>query len=198
MKMLLKLAMTSALALAFVGQANAAVITFDEVGIGPTVDGFYNGGGGPNLGADFLAGDWVVISGFGQTSQPNFVFSQSGTGFLNIAAGFTGALSFTYGAFDTFTATVYDGLNGTGTALGSVNLAANNVFAFDLVTINFSGTGQSFAISGGGAQFGFDDVTFNVGGAVPEPASWALMIAGFGLVGSAMRRRKPSVSVSYA
>jgi PEP-CTERM motif len=35
-------------------------------------------------------------------------------------------------------------------------------------------------------------------GAVPEPASWALMIAGFGLVGSAMRRRKPSVSVSYA
>ena len=28
----------------------------------------------------------------------------------------------------------------------------------------------------------------NVGG-VPEPASWALMIAGFGLVGSAMRRR---------
>jgi PEP-CTERM motif len=40
-------------------------------------------------------------------------------------------------------------------------------------------------------------------GAVPEPASWALMIAGFGLVGSALRkgngrRRKPSVSVSYA
>jgi hypothetical protein len=34
--------------------------------------------------------------------------------------------------------------------------------------------------------------------AVPEPASWALMIAGFGLVGSAMRRRKPSVSVSFA
>jgi len=26
-------------------------------------------------------------------------------------------------------------------------------------------------------------------GAVPEPASWALMIAGFGLVGAAMRRR---------
>jgi hypothetical protein len=26
--------------------------------------------------------------------------------------------------------------------------------------------------------------------AIPEPASWALMIAGFGLVGSALRRRK--------
>jgi hypothetical protein len=32
--------------------------------------------------------------------------------------------------------------------------------------------------------------------AVPEPASWALMIAGFGLVGSAMRRR--ATKVSYA
>jgi PEP-CTERM motif len=31
---------------------------------------------------------------------------------------------------------------------------------------------------------------------VPEPASWAMMIAGFGLVGGAMRRRK--VSVTYA
>jgi hypothetical protein len=29
-----------------------------------------------------------------------------------------------------------------------------------------------------------------VGAAIPEPASWALMIAGFGLVGGAMRRRR--------
>jgi hypothetical protein len=28
--------------------------------------------------------------------------------------------------------------------------------------------------------------------AVPEPASWAMMIAGFGLVGSALRRRTPA------
>jgi PEP-CTERM motif len=34
-------------------------------------------------------------------------------------------------------------------------------------------------------------------GAVPEPASWALMIAGFGLVGSAARRRA-TVRVAYA
>jgi hypothetical protein len=31
-------------------------------------------------------------------------------------------------------------------------------------------------------------------GAVPEPASWAMMIAGFGLVGSAMRRRVTKVA----
>ena len=33
-----------------------------------------------------------------------------------------------------------------------------------------------------------------VNAAVPEPATWAMMIAGFGLVGGAMRRRKTSVA----
>ena len=35
-------------------------------------------------------------------------------------------------------------------------------------------------------------------GAVPEPATWAMMIAGFGLVGGAMRRRKTRIAVTYA
>ena len=35
-------------------------------------------------------------------------------------------------------------------------------------------------------------------GAVPEPASWALMIGGFGMVGGAMRRRKVNTRVSFA
>jgi hypothetical protein len=34
--------------------------------------------------------------------------------------------------------------------------------------------------------------------AVPEPTTWAMMIAGFGLIGSAMRRRADRVSVRYA
>jgi hypothetical protein len=34
--------------------------------------------------------------------------------------------------------------------------------------------------------------------AVPEPASWALMIAGFGLTGAALRRRAATVRVSYS
>jgi len=35
-------------------------------------------------------------------------------------------------------------------------------------------------------------------GAVPEPATWAMMLMGFGLVGGAMRRRKVSTSVTFA
>ena len=45
-----------------------------------------------------------------------------------------------------------------------------------------------------------DTVTINVGptGAVPEPATWAMMIAGVGMAGGALRRRKGNVSVRFA
>lgn len=39
---------------------------------------------------------------------------------------------------------------------------------------------------------------FVTSGAVPEPASWAMMIAGFGLVGGAMRHNRRGLSVRYA
>lgn len=40
---------------------------------------------------------------------------------------------------------------------------------------------------------------FRVNGAVPEPATWGMMLAGFGMVGFALRsRRKPAVRVTYA
>lgn len=35
---------------------------------------------------------------------------------------------------------------------------------------------------------------FSIGSAVPEPASWTMLIAGFGLVGGAMRRRATAVA----
>ena len=41
------------------------------------------------------------------------------------------------------------------------------------------------------ADFAVDNVSMK---AVPEPGSWAMMIAGLGIVGSAMRRRRTSVS----
>lgn len=40
---------------------------------------------------------------------------------------------------------------------------------------------------------GLSEVRFETAAAVPEPATWAMMIGGFGLVGGAMRRRQVRV-----
>jgi hypothetical protein len=48
-----------------------------------------------------------------------------------------------------------------------------------------------------GSEPVFGDLTATVTG-VPEAASWALMLAGFGLVGGAMRRRRQSAQVTFA
>ena len=90
----------------------AFTVDFDAVPTNDFVNGFYNGGtssggaSGPNLGVDFLAGDWFTPTNFGQTSQPNSAFSQSGSGSVNVAAGFTSQFGFTYGEFSPTTSTL--------------------------------------------------------------------------------------------
>ncbi|MEO9467510.1 PEPxxWA-CTERM sorting domain-containing protein [Parasphingorhabdus sp.] len=55
------------------------------------------------------------------------------------------------------------------------------------------------ASGGDGYSVDYLSLVGDVAGAVPEPATWAFMIFGFGAVGGAMRRqRKANVKVSYA
>lgn len=64
-------------------------------------------------------------------------------------------------------------------------------------------TSVVFAATDGGGNdftwFGIDDVQFWQNAAppgVPEPASWAMLIAGFGLVGAAIRSRRSATAVA--
>lgn len=57
-------------------------------------------------------------------------------------------------------------------------------------TLTFAAAGTSESLGGY-----VDNITLS---AVPEPASWAMMISGFGLVGGAMRRRTVRTAVSFA
>ncbi len=75
---------------------------------------------------------------------------------------------------------------------------------FQTTSINYLATGASTAISftiSSSTQIGFNDplidgVSFAATNAgVPEPASWAMLITGFGLVGSVARRRRVVATV---
>lgn len=62
-------------------------------------------------------------------------------------------------------------------------------------TLNFAGA-TYFIASSGSADRNFNSIFWDISsvtaggtGGVPEPAAWAMMLAGFGLVGGAMRRR---------
>jgi len=95
--------------------------------------------------------------------------------------------------------------NGTGVQFGDGNFPSNgalwDINTYDGTSLITNGTNTLSLTTAGGdalslivAQF-----TLPVGAApppptVPEPASWAMMVGGFGLIGGAMRRRKATVS----
>ena len=56
--------------------------------------------------------------------------------------------------------------------------------------------GRFSLLDGQGNDFWFGADSF--GAAVPEPATWAMMIVGFGLAGSAIRRRERVMKVQGA
>jgi hypothetical protein len=92
-----------------------------------------------------------------------------------------------------FTITEVDGnpfsLSATGVASG----AATALNDFYLHSVNNWG-GNGLTVSGtvriAGGRGSANEIFFTHGSFVPEPASWAMLITGFGLVGAAARRRR--------
>nr|WP_295671310.1 PEPxxWA-CTERM sorting domain-containing protein [Sphingomonas sp.] len=82
---------------------------------------------------------------------------------------------------------VFTGTSGYGIA-GSVN----NPYAF----------GQTYANPGYGSfpafDYAFRTYADTAVAAVPEPATWSLMVLGFGMIGAAARSRKVKTTVSFA
>ena len=138
------------------------------------------------------------------TSQRGGLYFLAGTETLmNRAGGFTTGFSFFYvsltepGSFS-----VWDGLNGMGNLLASLNLNTNagtcdvrhGVFCpFSEAGVSFAGTARSVSFAGVANQIVFDDVTFGSsrpGTVVPEPATVALTATGLFAIAAAARRRR--------
>lgn len=83
----------------------------------------------------------------------------------------------------------------TGVASSS-GFAIQTLTATGVARVDIVGTFSS-TFANSARIFGIDNLTFTpaaTAGAVPEPATWAMMIVGFGLVGGAMRRRQAKIA----
>ena len=179
------LAATALVVAASSAQAAIVIVNFDSLTVGNqagTVSGL-------------VFNNFQVSNGFGPSSPPNFAFNNQAIAGFDFGAGFT-SLSFAAGAFTNSLVSVFSGVGGSGTLLGSVTVTnpPADPNAFSPWSVSFAGVGRSVVVSTQAATFGWDDVTINTGGAVPEPASWAMLIAGFGLVGAASRRRRAAIA----
>jgi len=175
---------------------------------------------GPNLGVQFN-GDVLLLclntadvscsntskGGLGVAgSDKGAIFFLSGNPIMNVAAGFDTGFSGVFSAPFTpgTTVKVWSDVNAGGSLLASLTLGTTTAGGcniggqycpFENFSLAFAGIGKSVQFGGTLNQQVFDDLTFGstTPGGVPEPASWAMLIAGFGLVGATQRRRKATV-----
>lgn len=146
----------------------------------------------------------------GQSARPAFGstgnFASVLTGGAYIADfGPTKAFSFVLGSLDTYNTLTLKYENGTsqayigGQIINDLSFPSGNQISGEtngVVTFT-AATGPRIVgavFQSSQNSFEFDNLAT---GAVPEPATWALMIGGFGLIGAASRRRNRPV-VTYA
>lgn len=117
--------------------------------------------------------------------------TQGLTSYLYAEAGFASVGSLTLSAFGI----------GNNLLASTTNGLPNGVNGRTTFSITRGTADIAYFRISGADTYGVNQIAIEApvagGGAVPEPAAWAMMLAGFGLVGGAMRRRQ-KVSVSYA
>lgn len=209
---------TATIAIGAVPASAQVTLTFEGVGNLASVNDFYNGGtdsvgnSGTNYGINFSSNSLGLIDssagGSGNTGNDpsgvtNLFFLEGGAATMNVAAGFDTGFSFYYAANVAGSITVYDGLNATGNILATLFLPTtpNAYYSWFPIGVAFAGVAHSVDFGGAANYITFDNITLGAvtpgNPGVPEPASWALMVSGFGAVGGAMRARR-KVAVRFA
>lgn len=174
-----------------------------------------------NLGVAFTsAGGFAAIVDHGYPlltpSPPSLIGGTAADGTLSYSSAITASF---FDPFDGITKTTVTSVSVLGDLYG---LGSGSVFmdvfdvdgnllgsvtdsdAYPLGTggvLSFSGAGiHSVSFYSNNATVGFDNFTFDgLQSGVPEPATWAMLVLGFGLIGGALRsRQQRKVGVSFA
>ena len=188
-------------ALSFTGTANAAVANFEgqaafRCDFAAEHDGgltftnsfafcFYS----PASPADFPTAPPSTVLGSG-FSDTNIVTDNASTFNLD-------SVDLAFGPFNHNGATS-DTTLVTGFLFGGGTISTTLTVGYAFQTYNFAGwnnlTSVTFGQLAANSEYlAFDNVTYN-SGAIPEPATWGLMLVGFGGLGSVLRRRRAAVT----
>jgi hypothetical protein len=167
---------------------------------GVTVESINVGGGG--------------LNDYGQFSGPGSLYANgvAGNYFVNADPGtLTSTIESAIGSaflnYNNVTLQVLGGPAGLGITWTPVNYSGaydrsiDRTFGFDLTFTGIDPGSYNFSINAlvdGGIIATETDAFTVTGGGVPEPASWALMIGGFGLAGATLRRRRAQPALATA
>ena len=157
----------------------------------------------PYNNGDFLAGDVIAHATNPGAGGPFFInWTAPSAGTINLSSAVWYAhspvvrsddISAILGSTVLGTVTVNNSITRTNaiTSLSATNLAvtAGQVLAFRIT----ASAGQTFGSLAGISET-IDFTATPAPGVVPEPTSWAMMIAGFGMVGGTLRRRRVRVA----
>jgi hypothetical protein len=197
------------------GPSSTAVAgTIGSVSFANLMDGPYSASASHNVSATWASANagtidvvwgWRVISaGSGLLTQVNtnvaladwlYSFTATGNGTFSGTYNVTGqgntfGLQPFYGA-DNLPLGPYGGTVFDPTGSGAFSIGLVNGQNYTMRFFNFGNLGNTTGFDADGSARALVDwkITY-ANGAVPEPASWAMLIAGFGLVGGAARRRR--------
>jgi hypothetical protein len=200
------MALVAAVVFSVASPAIAATFTFEGLADNAAVpSAFYAGQG---ISAISGANSFIASASGGSVPFANMpspttaILADSVGAIFNVPGGFTSSATVLYAANGSFnTVQVFEGLNGTGTLLGSSTTLADNMSncnsganpgdpgCWTLRTVTWAGTAQSIKLPGFASTFYYDNLTLNINEVtgVPEPASIATVAIGL-LSGLVWRR----------
>jgi hypothetical protein len=199
MRRVLMTALAAAATIAIASPANAAVTpssdpcTFGFVTGAIACQGYYGGNliigttGSATTAVELSAIDFLLHNatsqGPGYTPPYNALAGTYGT-VLGAVTGLNGSATLNFGTLN------LSGLTVLGAHFGNnIDSDENNVSAFWLIDLG-PGITHTITLSNGQGSSNAQVFTTNVVRTVPEPATWGLMLLGFGGIGMALRRSR--------